>query len=115
MAPSIAPNKNQYKRNKIFLNRLSSSKEPEHNWIITVAFYAALHLVEQELKNKGFTALNHYDRRKLVGKNLKSIRKEYNNLYTKSRESRYDCFIFNQVDSDWAIQQLNIIEGRLSS
>ncbi|AXO94323.1 MULTISPECIES: hypothetical protein [Bacillus cereus group] len=115
MIPSVAGHTDQYNKNKNFLNHLSTSKEPEHNWIITVAFYTALHLVEKELKNKGLSATNHVNRNTLIGKQLKNIRKEYINLYRKSRESRYDCFIFKQVDSDWAINQLNIIESKLSS
>ncbi|MGG0185747.1 hypothetical protein [Bacillus rhizoplanae] len=115
MVLSVAGNENQYKRNKVFLSQLTTSGNPEHNWIITVAFYTALHLVEQNLKNKGFCATNHIKRNNLVGTKLREIRGEYKSLYDKSRESRYDCFTFGKVDSDWALNQLKIIESKLGA
>jgi len=61
------------------------------DWVITVAFYTALHLVEAKLARDNMHCVGHEERRPKVSLHLQAIRGRYELLYTESRAARYEC------------------------
>lgn len=86
-----------------------------HNWIVTVAFYAALHLVEAKLAEDGIDSIDHFARNNNVARfnQFKDIRSEYKTLYDKSRVARYDGTFMDKKKSKFALNCLAKIENKL--
>jgi len=63
------------------------------DWVITVAFYLALHSIEWYLSKKDIYSGNHDERFKNIRKvpELIPIHNKYRVLYRKSKEARYLC------------------------
>ncbi len=63
-------------------------QNPDHwDWIVTVAFYAALHWVDSYLASHGHHPQNHRVRNHLIA--MLPIRGDYSELYVLSRQARY--------------------------
>lgn len=108
---------NQYEKNKLFLIDLLSSKNKQNDWIVTVAFYTALHLVDRTIVtgSENYQPKNHEIRKKLVDSisSLKSIRSQYYYLYMESRKSRYHCNLVKEKVVTSVISNLEKIEEEL--
>jgi hypothetical protein len=69
------------------------------DWVVTVAFYTAVHLVEGYLGRpafnggKGYHSIDHSARNGFVSMvtELKAINGDYQELYNRSLDSRYRC------------------------
>ena len=70
----------------------ASQNRPHHaDWIVTLAFYKALHAVDSYLADKcKIHPSNHVDRRKHVQRHLGCIHGEYYALYHASMKARYE-------------------------
>jgi len=65
------------------------------DWVVTAAFHAAVHLVEQHLARVPVHSKTHGERWNYMSK-CKSLKPLYNDaryLCERSRECRYDCFM----------------------
>jgi hypothetical protein len=89
----------QYKHNRELLEieDLKADKSNYPDWIITVLFYCAVHLVEKELSKDNKHNKRHTDRAVDIVQDTKLsvVADQYNALYMQSRRARYDCKIFS--------------------
>lgn len=61
--PSIEEHKRKYDENRRLLDTNLNIKYCDfYNWIVTVSFYAALHLVEAKLAEHGIDSKDHFAR-----------------------------------------------------
>ena len=96
------------------LNKMIDDSNPSSDWIITVAFYRALHLLEAGAIGKppkaGIPKVeNHEARREYVKRtrSTKDIWKNYLKLDRASRTARYD------VDGSMEKYELDVIQDKL--
>jgi len=113
--PKKADHDNQYKSNKALLKTptfdLMSTRH--FDWVITITFYCAVHLIEMELAScKNYDSVDHRDRKLqiLATKSLKPISSIYLALYIESRRARYECGIITKDDAEKALRTLEKIE-----
>ncbi len=90
-----AAHKTQAEHNRNLLEEeiLRREDTPYPDWVVTVAFYTALHLVEEKLakKNLHVRSGGHDTRRRLVHRHLGQISTLYETLHEDSQAVRYDC------------------------
>jgi len=91
---------------------------PPYDWVIVMAFYAALHYVNahywRRMEHKPPT--DHQARNGYVNKTteLQSIAPMYNQLYSASRIARYDIGpYYRKTATDSAIEIANAIDARI--
>lgn len=116
--PSIEMRIIQYKRNKQTLTSLETIEKKSYDWIVTTAFYSALHLVEKHLPaptNKK-EVRKHDGRRELVVNEAKLgqiVADAYQALFNASMAARYDCLPIDGRRANEALTNLKIIEDNL--
>lgn len=85
----------KYKHNSKLLKEACFNIEDSRylDWVITIIFYSALHLIQSELVKYGVTCKNHEETNDSINKvsKLKPISAIYYSLYMESRKSRYGC------------------------
>ena len=114
--PSIEEHKRKYEENRRLLDtNLNIECCDFYNWIVTVSFYAALHLVEARLAEEGVDSKDHFARNNNVERfrYFKNIRNQYKTLYDKSRIARYDGSFMNKKKGEFALKCLKEIEEQL--
>src|SRR5262249_12626607 len=86
------PNRNQHRvkaeNNRRFLNQIDPADNPE--WSVVVAFYTAVHLVEQLLAERAGHSKDHQERLEFVQHEHPQIHSDYQQLYNVSRLARYE-------------------------
>lgn len=102
-----AKNKN-LANEKLFLNE-------NLEWRVTFIFYAAMHLLDSSVAEKGCHFTSHIARNSFLQKNklYDSIIDEYEFLEVLSRKARYDCISIKQRDVNLARESLEVLEGSL--
>ncbi len=60
------------------------------DWLATVAFYAAVELIENFFAERGFHSNTHEEHNRKVLSDLRSIHKAYKALYNASLDARYE-------------------------
>ena len=103
---------NQWKYNEKVINWATDNEFSFNDWIITIAFYAALHKIDYCLHIKanindyeithfidrlGNKIRGHGARNKLVRRHLTEISQDYIILYSECRRVRYDQTTLNQI------------------
>ena len=90
--PSISPQKHRLQAN-ININLAPQVLTISPPWAVVVAFYAALHYLDEYASYYGVCFLNHTERRNWLSSRieLRSIEIQYEMLYKRSRLVRYDC------------------------
>jgi hypothetical protein len=97
--PSQARHEEQAQRNETFFQSLDETVSGNREWIVTAAFYAALHWVEAYFDNRhGWHLTSHRDRNDAVTRYLSPVLNEYMRLYRASRRARYDMYRFTQQE-----------------
>lgn len=109
---------NKYENNKKLIETLESHHPSFNDWVVTSAFYSALHLVDGtilEISDNNFKPKDHSTRRQYIAKmkEFKNIRNEYEALYILSRKSRYECVAIKDQDKNDSLEYLAKIEGEL--
>lgn len=61
------------------------------DWLATVAFYAAVELVERLLAERDLHSKSHEDRNQCIRRDFRRIHKDFKALYNASLECRYGC------------------------
>ncbi|MFE4568819.1 hypothetical protein [Paenibacillus chitinolyticus] len=109
--PTSIQHLNNFESNKKAIEILKlSGKERPNDWIVTMTFYAAVHLIESIIvDNIGRVTENHTERKNWINKIsvLKRIRSEYLTLEFNSRKSRYMCIKFTDND---VVSNLNLLD-----
>ena len=86
---SVEEHLTQYKHNRDLIGKLP----PTHpDWIVTITFYACVHLVDAVLvKVSGFQSYDHKSRNQALAqvRQLEFIAKKYDPLYSLCRQVRY--------------------------
>ena len=77
----------QANHNQLFLDSVDPAQFPD--WIVTAAFYKAVHLVEGLLVRKGCPTGNHYQRNETLKRRFPGVWRGYRPLYNQSRVARY--------------------------
>lgn len=117
MIPTPQMRLRQYNLNKNTLQALTSIQPSQPNdWVVTVSFYSALHIVEKNLISKGKKTIKHEDRNRMVIKDQEfgiDVADAYRALYNESKSSGYDCIPFSKKRADDALVYLKEIESIL--
>ena len=98
----------QTRHNRELILALDPASTPFLDWVVTVAFYAALHRVEAWFAGKGLHFESHDQRDDWLTK-AKELRRgvwpRYKELEFQSRQARYQCISFDRhfVQSDLLI------------
>ena len=114
--PSTDKHREQYLHNKNLLtDDVFSDGDDFTDWYITVIFYSAVHLVEQEISKHNIDPGSHEARFKWMNRDtsLKMVSNEYNILYWASRRARYDCVTFTKKDVESIRSNFEKIESLL--
>ena len=74
--------------NKLLLADLDVARWPQ--WATTLAFYTALHLLEQLLAESGLHPQDHTRRNEMLAQQHPIAYQTYSNLYAASRLARYE-------------------------
>lgn len=99
--PSFAKHQNQARRNERFFRALDKTVSIDREWIVTAAFYAALHWLEAYFDNQytlHFSA--HTTRNNAVMRIGLPIATDYLELYRASYNARYLMYRFSQREVD---------------
>lgn len=115
--PSPEQHFQQAKHNKAFIESLNLDTTPYLDWVVTGAFYAALHFIEWFLTSRGYTGRrDHRLRDAYIAReaDLQAIYSDYTELKYQSEGARYECFRFRpaQVRDD-ILSALHRIESHI--
>ena len=114
--PSESEHKRKYLENKgILENEMNVESSRHYNWVTTIAFYAAVHLVEGELAKSNIHNTNHADRGTIVERyaSFKKVRSQYKFLHDKSVIARYAGANMNREKAERALSCLKDIEKEI--
>jgi len=117
--PTAEQHRRQAEHNKAFIQSFDLDTSPFLDWVVTAAFYTALHLVEWYLKTKGLTGRrDHQLRDAYIARTseLQPIYADYTELKFQSEASRYECVRFtpNFVKND-LLPRLHRLESHIKS
>ena len=102
--PTTQVHINKQNKTQVALSDLQQSQNsPQHgDWIVTLAFYKALHAVDSYFAKHGIDRgrhdKRHEDRDQQVKKYLGNIHTKYEALYTASIMARYKSYTHNPQD-----------------
>ena len=114
--PTAQVHINKQNRTQIALSDLqqSQNKLQHGDWIVTLAFYKALHAVDSYFAKKGIDPRRHNkshpERDEQVKKYLGNIHTKYEALYTASIMARYKSYIHNPQDVTKLVNHASDIE-----
>lgn len=102
---------NQIRHNLRVIDLIRHTDNPPNDWIVTVYFYAAVHLIERSLSVQNVHSSSHEQRNETVRSVLfRDIEKQYESLYIESRHARYSCKQIKKSKVDQAKKWYDIIE-----
>jgi len=109
--------KRQFEKNKATIAVVKQLDSPPNDWLITMAFYAAVHLIEGVIVDKTSQGTKDHKTRR-VAMNMISTLKPVNALYSTleeySHRSRYQCKSFNKEEVSKILGYLDRIEKQLA-
>jgi len=116
--PTQQKHEEQVMRNKqiLALDDFDSSSTQFGDWVVTIAFYTAVHLIERELAKIPYDSKHHDDREASMwacGGKLKKIFHDYKTLKAASLRTRYHCCLFSAQDTKIYLNCLDTIENTL--
>ena len=93
---------NKQNRTHLALSDLQQSQNSRHHadWIVTLAFYKALHAVDSYLAKLDIHPKGHRKRIEEVQKRLDSIDPQYSALYDASIQARYEADTYQDKPED---------------
>jgi len=96
--PAVEIHLDQARSNIIFLENICNHETKKIDWMVTVSFYSALHIINAHLKKKGgleyvkhgatLNAINPYKQLSITKTN-QDVYDAYRSLYNSSRIARY--------------------------
>jgi len=90
--PSLIEHETQYRHNLEFVQTFYPGTK-YLDWVITLYFYAAVHLIEMLYASLGAHHKGHGARNQHIATDHPTIAVEYMQLYLESRRVRYDCWM----------------------
>lgn len=106
----------KYEENRKLLdNELNINICNCYNWIVTIAFYAAMHLVESSLAVNNIHNKTHISRNNMIDRmsEFREIRAQYKFLHDRSVIARYEAANMNKQKAEMALTLLNQIESKM--
>lgn len=117
--PTPDQHRQQAENNKAFIRVLDLDTTPYLGWVVTAAFYAALHLVEWFLTSRGRTGRrDHQLRDAYISReaDLRAIYDDYTELKYQSEGARYECFRFKPAEvRNEILPLLDKIQARITT
>ncbi len=111
--PSEQDHTRQARHNREFLSTFDRDSTPYLDWMVTVVFYTALHVIERYLARKGLHPADHTARdaylRRVRG--LKPIWSDYRRLKDESIRARYEVASFTASEVQEHEERLSQIEA----
>ena len=114
--PNINEHMKKYEENRTLLdNELNIEMCNCYNWIVTIAFYAAMHLVESSLAVNNIHSKTHIGRNTMIDRmsEFQEIRAQYKFLHDRSVIARYEAANMNKKKAVMALGFLNQIEKKI--
>jgi hypothetical protein len=108
--PDVATHQQQVAHNQQVIAYLQQAGDRYLDWVVTVMFYTALHLVDQVLAHHaGLHPRNHRQRHAAMSQqsSLAPVYRDYRELEHQSRRSRYEGARFT-------VQDVHLLANRLS-
>ena len=105
--PSEGQHISQARSNAQFLSTLRQPPIRHPDWVVTVAFYTALHMIDAHFARTGQAGSHfrkHNERNTAVANRLQSIADIYMGLYLASRRARYECRLPPPGDAEQDLQ-----------
>jgi hypothetical protein len=97
--------------------RFLETIDPENygDWVVTVCFYKALHLVEMLLARDGRHSDNHRARHDTLKREYQDIWRQYLPLYTQSRRARYKVRSISTETLQYVRTRLSRLESLIAA
>lgn len=109
--PKSAEHLDKYNENRYIIDTILDERDKRQcNWVATVCFYAALHLIEMQLATEGIHSKNHIERETNMQQEEKIsqyVLVRYKQMYTTSILARYEA---NSVSPTIANQMRNYLK-----
>jgi len=103
----------QADHNQSFLDSIDANVYPD--WVATVAFYRAVHLVEKLFHTRGHDSGSHVRRNTVLKRQYLPIWREYKTLYSFSRLARYWCLKVKPEHTKFILQRLSRVEREVGN
>lgn len=114
--PSSEQHKDKYLENKEVLEVLDIKNKNHCDWITTICFYSALHIIDMKLAISGKHPRTHTEREKIL-QNSQEIsiktKQKYKQMSSNSRVARYEKGKISQTITDQMLRYLRDIENEL--
>ncbi|MNW48875.1 hypothetical protein D3C74_262650 [compost metagenome] len=114
---SSQQHKNQFQKNKVAIDKVKTLQAPPNDWLITMAFYAAVHLIEYKIVDLTGRGTGSHTARQNEMNKLKTVFRPiapyYSTLETYSHRSRYRCESFHESDVNKILSYLEDIEKHI--
>ena len=111
--PDILAHQHKVEHNRQAVTYLQSAGDTYLDWVVTILFYTALHLVDQVLYFQGrVNPRDHRQRHAEIARQplLAPIYRDYRELEWQSQRSRYECADFTPAE----VQQLAVRLDRIA-
>ncbi len=112
--PKISEHRKKYLENKDIAEKvLDISIEGHRNWIATICFYAAMHIIDMQLAKDNIHSKSHIEREEQISQSSRISQKvnvQYKHLRTMSRVARYDAKSIEPTVANQLIRFLHNIE-----
>ena len=116
--PSAQVHRRQAQHNEAFIKSFDLDTTPYLDWVVTAAFYTALHLIDAYLDTRNIHLSTHRGRDSLIWsvRKLRPLYSAYRRLKHRSEEARYEGVGFKpQQVRSLLNKELRGIKDRLAS
>jgi len=116
--PDLIAHQHQVEHNQAVITFLKQAGTDHLDWIVTIMFYTAMHLVDQVLyKRHQLNPRNHHQRHAAIANDaaLALVYADYRELEHQSRQSRYECVLFSESEVDRLAARLVRVEQTVSA
>jgi len=106
-----------YSNHTILTDLKTQSRFPD--WILTIAFYTALHRIEQFLARRNEHPRDHRERKAVLTKYINIIGRDtvvdYLDMYNASLDARYECIIPTSTELQEQLDRLARIDAKIAA
>ena len=119
--PTMEVHQDKQNRTQLALSDLQQSQNrPQHgDWIVTLAFYKALHVVDSYFAKQGIDRTGHdkrhKQRKKQVQDHLGCIHGKYSALYEASIQARYEAYTHDSQEVATLVDHSVFIEEHIKT
>lgn len=115
--PDLLAHQQQAEHNRAALAHLSRPGDDYLDWVATVLFYTALHIIDQVLAHRArLHPASHRERRLAIQRDsaLRPVFFDFAELEHQSRRARYECVPFNSAEIAALQSRLDQIEQHIA-